>query len=340
MCWWSSVEPDRTLRGSTVTASSSTVLVSTTAYNALTGAVETATDPAGIVTRVAQDDLGRTITVEEADGTAVERIVRNEYNGLNSLTKLTIDLASNDQVTTYLYEDAVDASRQTNAIYPDSTDTTSAGTNQVKLVYNVDGSLASRKDPRVNGSSAQTEIQYTYNERRQLVLDNVTTLGTGVDGAVRSIKREYDTLLARLEKVTSYSAIDGGGTVLNQVVNGYDDFNKLTTQWQSHEGAATTSGMSQSPKVTYAYDDSQDVNSIFDDGYRLSSVSYPGSSRVISYDYGTAAGLDDRLSRLRQQKNGATVLVEYSYNGAAHPVLVDLQVPDVKLDHYQGTSGR
>jgi hypothetical protein len=37
-------------------------------------------------------------------------------------------------------------------------------------------------------------IQHTCNHRRQLQLDDVTTLGGSTDGYGRSIKREYDTL--------------------------------------------------------------------------------------------------------------------------------------------------
>jgi hypothetical protein len=43
--------------------------------------------------------------------------------------------------TTYLYEDSYQANLVTNTIYPDSTDTTSAGTDQVYVEYHLDGLL-------------------------------------------------------------------------------------------------------------------------------------------------------------------------------------------------------
>ena len=71
--------------------------------------------------------------------------------------------------------------------------------------------------------------------------DRVTTLGSGVDGNVRRIEREFDVrgLLAR---VSSYSdATVGSGSIRNEIERTYDDFGHLTTEYQDHDSAVSTS---------------------------------------------------------------------------------------------------
>ena len=76
------------------------------------------------------------------------------------------------------------------------------------------------------------------------------------------------------------------------------------------------------------------------DGLRLATLTYP-SGRELNLDYGTAGGLNDKLSRLASLKDndGTTVLASYSYNGLARLVVEDFEQPDVKLDYYGGTAG-
>jgi hypothetical protein len=60
------------------------------------------------------------------------------------------------------------------------------------------------------------------------------------------------------------------------------------------------------------------------------------------YGYYTDEEINDRLSRvfrLRETDVNGAVLTEYSYNGTNRLVTADYQVPDVKLDLYQGTPG-
>ena len=86
-----------------------------------------------------------------------------------------------------------------------------------------------------------------------LLWRTATIIGGNTDGYVRSIKRDYDSL-GRLTTITSYSNSDGTGTVRNQVVQHYTDYATVDTDWQSHSGAAVTSGGSQSPNVQYGFD--------------------------------------------------------------------------------------
>jgi hypothetical protein len=96
-------------------------------------------------------------------------------------------------------------------------------------------------------------MTYAYNSRRQLETDSAATLGTGVDGYARAIKRTYDSE-ARLEKVTTYASASGTGTVRNEVQLAYNDFDQVTTSYQSHSGAVS---VSTSPKVRFNYDATQ-----------------------------------------------------------------------------------
>jgi hypothetical protein len=140
----------------------------------------------------------------------------------------------------------VDASRVTNEVYPDSSNTDSTGFDQVRIEYNVDGSVFKRYGQGTSGANS-TIIEFTYKGRRQNELQKATQLLARVDNHVQSIKRQYDTL-GRIEFITSYSGSDGTGTIRNEVRYAYNSaIAKLSQVWQSHEGAAVTSGISPSP---------------------------------------------------------------------------------------------
>ena len=332
------------------TSSSDTVLVTEYAYDASTGRLSTLTDPAGIDTKMFYDDLGRTTWIAEhyddfdpdtlstiSDGTddSKDRVTKTEYDGLGNTTKQIAYNGSSSAVedTVYLYEDAVNAGRVTNTIYPDSSDTTSSGSDQVEVVYNVDGTPSQQTDQR------GTVIAYSYDHLRRPQSQKVTTLGGSTDGAVRSLTTGYDSL-GRVDKQTSHGNQtddpDNTTDIDNQVVFTYNDLGLLTKSEQAHSGAV---GMS-TPSVEYAYDTSA-VSSVFDDGPRLESLTYP-SGRVLFYDYGTADALADRLSvpeNLRETNGAGTILVAYSRTGSGDAVITDYQQPDLKLDLFGGTTG-
>ena len=173
-----------------------------------------------------------------------------------------------------------------------------------------------------------------------MVLERATQLGTDIDAAIKSIKHDYDAI-GRQEIITSYSNDDGTGTVENQVVLSFNQLSQATQSWQSHQGAAVTVGMGQSPSVIYSYDATVSSD-VFTNGHRLKDTTYP-SGRVIFNDYGTAGEINDllhRVKRIRETDGSGTILVEYSHNGGGGmPVVVDYQTPHVKLDLYQGTTG-
>ncbi|MFN8710617.1 MAG: RHS repeat-associated core domain-containing protein, partial [Planctomyces sp.] len=332
------------------TASSETVLVTKYEYDTDSGEQTTVTDPMGFKSKSFFDDLGRPVWIAEnfdnfdpatlstiSDGTddSKDRVTKTEYDGLNSTTKLVAynGASSVAEDTVYLYEDSVSASRVTSTIYPDSTDTTSSGSDQIKVTYNVDGTISQRMDQR------GTVIAYSFDSLRRSQSQKVTTLGGSTDGAVRSITRGYDTL-GRVAKITSHGnqTDDPNNTadVRNQLVYTYNDLGKITKSEQSHNGAVSGS----TPSVQYTYDTSA-VSGVFDDGSRQESVIYP-NGRILFSDYGTADALEDRsgiVKRLRENSGAGTILAEYSHTGSGTTMITDYQQPDLKLDLFGGTTG-
>jgi RHS repeat-associated protein len=331
-------------------ASSETVLVTTYAYDSDTGQQSTTTDPMGYESKSFYDDLGRPVWVAEnydnfdpatlstiSDGTddSKDRVTKTEYDGLGNTTKLIAYNGSSSvaEDTLYLYEDSVSASSVTNTIYPDSSETTSSGSDQIKVMYNADGTISQRTDQR------GTVIAYSFDSLRRSQSQKVTTLGGSTDGAVRSITRGYDTL-GRVAKITSHGNQtddpDNTSDIKNQIVYTFNDLDQITRSEQSHSGAVGGS----TPSVQYAYDTSA-VSSIFDDGARMESVTYP-NGRVLFSDYGTADTIEDRagiVRRLREANGTGTILAEYSHTGSGSMMITDYQQPGLKLDLFGGTSG-
>ncbi|MEZ6049199.1 MAG: RHS repeat-associated core domain-containing protein [Planctomycetaceae bacterium] len=339
--------------GTAPSASTSSILVGKMSYHSETGAVETVTDAAGHVSKGIFDDLGRILysienyanfneSTEANTGDSVDkskdRVVKYGYGGvrLESLIALDADgdgSLTDNQETKFLFEDAISAGRKTTLIFPDSSDTTSSGTDQLEYGYNIDGSL----DQYTN--QLGTVFDLTYNDRRQLELVDVTTLGTNVDGAVRSIKRTFDDQW-RVEKVTSYGSTGGTGTVRNEVQVAYNEYDQITNFYQSHEGAVNTS---TSPSVDYAYDDNVG-GTVFERLHRLKEMTYP-DGRVVHYDYDTGTTNVNFYNRhsypkyIRETNSTGNILAQYSYTPGGGTVVSDLPEPDLKLNYYDGTAG-
>lgn len=146
---------------------------------------------------------------------------------------------NDNESTKYLYEDPNDASLVTNEIYPDSSDTASSGTDQVKKEYFFNGQLKRKTDQR------GVVIDYEYNADRALEWEKVTTLPSGVDGTVRSIQRTYDSLRRPLE-VPSF-ATSTGTTYVNEIEYTYDDNLGVKFSYQDHDSAVST-GSKPSPR--------------------------------------------------------------------------------------------
>jgi RHS repeat-associated protein len=336
-------------------SSSNTALVTLYAYYSDSGRLQTATDPAGTVTKTFYDNLGRQTYVAQnwndftppSTGTgdssdhSKDRVTSYVYDGPSRVQQLIAmdpngnGTLTNNQMTTYLYEDSVDANRNTNQIYPDSSDTTSSGTNQIKLAYNVDGSTSQKTDQR------GTVHAYSYTNNRLLAVDSVSTLGTGVDGTVQSIARTYDNL-NRPQNITSYASTGGTGTVVNDIQYAfYNDMSKIATSYQSHSGAVNTS---TTLNVQYTYDTTTS-GSVYSNQLRLQTDVHP-NGRTIYYDYGSSSGSTaayNATSTVREiwdASPSGTGLAVYDYNGAGSRLAMSAYPqPSFKLDHFEGTSG-
>ena len=121
------------------------------------------------------------------------------------------------------------------------------------------------------------------------------------------------------------------GSFVNETQFAYNDFGQLITDYQAHGGAVNTS---TSPKVQYGYAAGSD-NSV-----RPTSMTYP-DGRVLTYDYGTASGMNDAASRVEALVDddvGSTHLAEYDYLGRSSIVEVDYTEPDVRYT-LVGTAG-
>jgi YD repeat-containing protein len=181
--------------------------------------------------------------------------------------------------------------------YPDKS--SGAASSSEKETYTVNGLGDSITKQDRNGNVHT----FSYDVVGRITSDAVTTLGSGVDGAVRRLETAYDTG-GRAYLFTSYDAASSGN-VVNQVQRGYNGLGQLTVEYQAHGGAVNTGS---TPKVQYAYSEmASGANHS-----RIVSMTYP-NGRVIDYTYGS--GLDTSISRLTSLKDGSTTLESYDYLG-------------------------
>jgi RHS repeat-associated protein len=145
---------------------------------------------------------------------------------------------------------------------------------------------------------------YTFDARGQLISDEVTTLGAGVDGAVRKIAYNYDTL-GNLQRVTSYNAAN---EIVNEVVREFNGFGQLIREYQSTNGPVTVDTLA----VEYAFDVSSPSPSGTGGYSRLSKITYPSGYEL---DYNYATGLGDNVSRLSSISDHVGDVEKYRYMG-------------------------
>ena len=332
------------------------VLLSKTGYHTKSGRQDTVTvgtekngsNTETQVTKTFFDDLGRRTyvaenyddfdpdtltTISDSSDGSKDRVTNWVYNGLGQTEKLTAFNGSNTakQETIYLFEDDEKASLATNTIYPDSSDTTGSGTDQVKTSYHLDGSIDTRTDQR------GVVLTYTYDNARRTTLQAATSIPVSVDSSVEAIGRSYDSM-GRLEKITSYDGTTTASTVLNEVKLTYGTTGQVTKSEQDHADAVGGT----EPAIEYAFDVDATSN-VYTDGLRPEKTTYP-DSRVSYQDYGgtgDSASLNDRLSRLqrlRETSSAGAILTEYKYNGKSRLVKSDYVVPDVHREMFSSAS--
>ncbi len=319
-------------RPGTIPSRSDTVLVTSTVYDAA-GNPQSTTDPAGMVTCVEYDDRGRE-TAKILNPTSSSSssssssggcspsddenvTVQTAYNADGNVSSITaVNASTGNQVTQYVYGSTLSDSDiacsllKVAEIYPDSV----SGSDQITFAYNRQQQVTQVTD------QGGTVHAYDYDKLGRQTQDRITTLGSGVDGAVRRIATTYE-VRGMKAKLTSYdNPTVGSGTVVNAVQFAYNDFGQLTTDYQSHSGAVN---VSTTPKVQYGYA-SGAANTI-----RPTMLTYP-NGRVLTFSYG-AGSISDRSSRIASIiDDDSTHLVDYDYLGRGTFVVADDTQPDVK----------
>ena len=280
--------------------------------------VATITDPRGIITENTWDMLHRlkqTIqghTVSSTPVGSLDQTTDYTYDGDNQTLKMTAEVSGGtNQVTGYVYgvgstigTDLFSNDLIAKIEYPDpSTGSPStSASNQRSFTYDLQGGQTSLTDP--NG----TTHSFTMDVLGRVTCDSISTLGTGVDGTVRSLVYAFDTN-GQLYTASAYSSTGGTGTLLNQVQEAYNGLGQLTGEYQSHSGAVNTG---TTPEVQYLY---AGLSGSSSDG-RPTGLIYP-NGRQVNYNYNT--GLDSNISRISAIADDAGsasgTLEAYSYLG-------------------------
>lgn len=331
-------------RSATIPTRSDTVLVSSNGYDSAGNTVLTS-DPQATLTSFTYDKADRlTIQIENAPASSSSssssssggsvpsyRTTYHEYTDDGLLRKLKCDDSSTgQQVTEWVY--GVDTGKGSalasnvlvyQKIYPDST----GSTDRVTYKYNRLGQATEMKD------QAGTVHSYFYDKLGRFLTDLATlAAGSSLDNSIGKIEVGYDVRGLR-SRVTSSgpagyagsssSSSSGVTSIVNEVKWAYNDFRQPVTEYQEVAGAVNTS---TSRKLQYAYA-SGSANTV-----RLTSLTLP-SGQVVNYDYGTASGQNDKLSRVETIKDGSTTITSYKYLGTRSFVGVDYTVPGVGLSY-------
>ena len=281
------------------------------------GRLDRTTDNKGHLTQRYFDLLGRqTKTVENFTGTGVVADTASDTNRTtewiyDASGRLSTQRAKNplgsgngveNQDTTYLYGSPIDASWATSTIYPDSTDTTSSGTDQVKTEYDRLG--------RVTKSTDQRGVvhDYLYDGSGRLEQDVASSLGGSgsIDSTVRRIQYAFDDL-SRVQTVSSYDATTSGN-IVNQVKQTYDGWGNVIKSQQSHSGAVASGTLA----IEYVYGDAG-TGSGSAKYVRLEKMKYP-SGREVNFGYGTVTTIDFALSRIKTISETGMSLPHSTYN--------------------------
>ncbi len=310
--------------------SSPAVAVSTLSLGGDNGNVVDTVDPDGIDTRAYYDPLGRVVqTVQDFTIGAVSdssnKTTDYTYNSVG-MTTLTAELLNGaGETTEWVYgvttgtgseidsNDIVSTTEQPNP-------STGAPDSSLETTVTVDGLGETLTSTDPNG----TTHTYSYNVLGQQTLDDVTTLGTGVDGSVRSIATAYTTL-GEPYLVTSY---DDSDDVVNQVEDVYNGLGQLTDEYQAVTGAVN---LSTTPAVEYNYTDLADGNN-----NRLTSIVYPDGYTV---DYNYSSGLNSDISRLSSLSDDTGTMESYQFLGLDTIVEMDHPETDINLTYIGSGTG-
>ena len=303
------------VRPGSIPSGSATTLLTTYDYDSA-GRVQTIIDPRGIMSAMLYDALGRTtISIANfmggAPGPEYDVMTFDTFGAAGRLTSRTADplTGTPPQVTEFVYgvSPATGSLVASNDVlaetrYPDPSTGEPSATDRDIYTVNALGERLTYTD------RAGTTHTYTYDVVGRRISDTVTTLGTGVNGAVRRIETAYDAL-GNATSVTSFNAATGG-SVVNQVVRAFTSFGQLTSEWQSHTGLVN---LTTTPRVQYAY-----LQSGVGTQTRLSQMTYPDGYTLAlnSNGYDLVAGRVTNMSGAQAGSGTSGVLEAFKYLGA------------------------
>ncbi len=325
-------------RLATAPSSSSTVLRTDYGYNSATGLLEKVTDPKGIESKSYYDAMGRTTkTVEANDGGAITATTNKTtefgYDSYGHLSTVKAYRSSSDySQTQYIYGVTTSTSGINNndilasIRYPDKSTGNASSSITDSYTVNALGEVKTATD------RLGTTHTYSRDVMGRLTADAVTTLGSGLNGAVRRIETAYD-IQGNAYLFTSYDAATGG-SVLNQVQEKFNGFGQLINEYQAHGGTVDTA---TTLNVGYSYTEGGTQSSPVNNS-RLTGMVYP-NGRALTYDYGSPPGTNDKISRLESIKDGSTTLESYQYLGVSQAVVRAHPQPNVDLTYVTQTSG-
>jgi RHS repeat-associated protein len=335
-----SVQPALTGNGSGLTGGTSpSVAITVTSLGGDAGRVQQVTDPRGIVSKLDYDWLGRTVRTVEAFSTFnpssnSDKTTEFTYDGINHALTIQADLVGGAYQQTknvYGVTTAGGSGLNSNDIlsavqYPDPTTGNPSSSQQESFTVNALGQQITMTDRNGNVHT------YTLDLLGRMTADAITTLGSGVDGAVRRLETAYDGQ-GNAYKLTSYDAASAGN-IVNQVQRSFNGYGQLTQEWQAHGGAVNTQ---TTPSVQYTYGTVNGGPPPHNTNQsRLSSIIYP-NGRSITYNY--ASGLGDTISRLTSISDGATTLESYTYLGLDTVVKRAHPQPGVDLTYIDPAGG-
>jgi RHS repeat-associated protein len=305
-----------------------TIGVKKNGSNTTTMATKTFYDDRGRRRYVVENHQGsyNPLTGTPASSADSDRTTGWTYDGLSNVSMLTAwNSGAGSQQTKYYFTDPYNARLVTHTAYPPAI-LVPGNTGLVEHDYDLDGLVNKMTDERT------VEHTYTYNANRLLELDDVTNLPSGVDGAVRSIKRFYDDL-ERLTYVNSYPNVNAGGTLANFVGFAYSAGGNVRYLHQAHDGTW--------PNVqTFDHvNDNNATSGLIYNGARLTKLVYPNGA-IVEYGHGAApwynqGNISDRLSQVTTMTftppgGSAAEVAAYKYNGVSRLVETDYTVPDVR----------
>jgi len=118
----------------------------------------------------------------------------------------------------------------------------------------------------------------------------------------------------------------GSGSATDEVKHAFDDWGNLTKLEQDHNGLVGGTADDYEVGYTIAKNAPSNARSTLRRTEQL--VVYNATTEQdVDYDYDTASGINDSLSRLYAQKISGTSIATYSYNGEAELMEQKLSVP-------------